>query len=255
MPFHLSEKISLCATIVRVCVRDEEPSFPSSTVEVRRSVEDYSLQSGGNRTNKGATSVIGKVSHQIGWNWQCISSSRDPFHPFFSSRPSRVEIVAGHTRGEVDSGALTSGLPEYHEEISHKETEKHSSYSHHSGVIWRLKGGKKDSNQQLLPVSGSKWHQTRTDFSHHSCHFANRTVGQMGCKEKAYLVLANRYTETVLPRGGAAAAVISAGAPTTRTYVYVQSPEEGTVSSFVELMFPTEHAQLIQHHLYTHMYA
>lgn len=64
--FHLSEKISLCATIVRVCVRDEEPSFPSSTVEVRRSVEDYSLQSGGNRTNKGATSVIGKVSHQIG---------------------------------------------------------------------------------------------------------------------------------------------------------------------------------------------
>lgn len=76
----------------------------------------------------------------------------------------------------------------------------------------------------------------------------------MGCKEKAYLVLANRYTETVLPRGGAAA-VISAGAPTTRTYVYVQSPEEGTVSSFVELMFPTEHAQLIQHHLYTHMYA
>lgn len=104
MPFHLSEKISLCATIVRVCVRDEEPSFPSSTVEVRRSVEDYSLQSGGNRTNKGATSVIGKVSHQIGWNWQCISSSRDPFHPFFSSRPSRVEIVAGHTRGEVDSG-------------------------------------------------------------------------------------------------------------------------------------------------------
>lgn len=143
MPFHLSEKISLCATIVRVCVRDEEPSFPGSTVEVRRSVEDYSLQSGGNRTNKGATSVNGKVSHQIGWNWQCISSSRDPFHPFFSSRPSRVEIVAGHTRGEVDSGALTSGLPEYHEEISHKETEKHPSYSHHSGVIWRLTGGKK----------------------------------------------------------------------------------------------------------------
>lgn len=70
MPFHLSEKISLCATIVRVCVRDEEPSFPGSTVEVGRSVEDYSLQSGGNRTNKGgeggATSVIGKVSHQIG---------------------------------------------------------------------------------------------------------------------------------------------------------------------------------------------
>lgn len=65
MPFHLFEKISLCATIVRVCVRDEEPSFPGSTVEVR-SVEDYSLQSGGNRTNKGATSVIGKVSHQIG---------------------------------------------------------------------------------------------------------------------------------------------------------------------------------------------
>lgn len=53
-------------------MHDEEP-FPGSTVEVGRSVEDYSLQSGGNRTNKGGE----------GGKWEGLAPNRVKLAVYF----------------------------------------------------------------------------------------------------------------------------------------------------------------------------